>query len=189
MDAHWIGKTEVARRQLSEAVRMFFESRDPVVIHTIVASAHQILFDLGTIEGLKSALKSTEALRGEELRKHLSTINYPFNFFKHADRDPKAKINIAPLERYISDFLMDAILMLQQMTGNIPIEAKVFWSWFLSKYPQEFEDCPEGGEIREAIEQDLASLDFQTIQKFLHYWNEVDEANKSLNPDALKGAG
>ena len=30
---------EVARRQIMESVRMFFEGRDPIAIHTIIASA------------------------------------------------------------------------------------------------------------------------------------------------------
>jgi len=40
MDVHWVDKVEVARRQIREAVRLFFEARDLVVIHTVIASAH-----------------------------------------------------------------------------------------------------------------------------------------------------
>jgi hypothetical protein len=148
MDEYWIDKIDIARRQISEAVRLFFGDRDPVVIHTIIASAHQVLFDIGTTKGVKSAVKNTGALRSEELQRHLKTINYPFNFFKHADRDADGMINIGPLQRFTSDFIMDAIVMLQQIACDIPIEAKVFWSWFVSKYPQEFENCPEDGGIR-----------------------------------------
>jgi len=190
MDVHWIDKVEVVRRQIREAVRLFFEARDRVVLHTVVASAHQILFDLGNAKDVKSFLKNTEAIRGKELQEYIRSINYPYNFFKHADRDPEGRINIGPLERFTSDFLMDAVVMLQQLTGDIPIEAKVFWFWFVSKYPQEFDDCPEGGEIKKKIQHNLASWDFPTICQFLKFCDLVGEANIPLNQDASKaGAG
>ena len=133
MEAHWIDKQEVVRRQVREAVRLFFEERDPIVIHTLVASAHQILFDLGAPKDIASVVKNTEALRGAELQSFLRPINYPYNFFKHADKDADAKINVGPLERFTQDFIMDAVVMLQRLCGVIPLEAKVYWTWFVSK--------------------------------------------------------
>jgi len=109
-----IDKLEVVCRQIKEAVRLFFEERDRVVIHTIIASAHQILFDLGKQTHVKSVVRNTEELRKPEIQKYLRTINYPYNFFKHADRDSAGRINIGPLDRLTSDFIMDAIVMLQQ---------------------------------------------------------------------------
>jgi hypothetical protein len=179
MEVQWIDKAEVARRQLSELVRLFFEERDFVVIHTVIASAHQILFDIGKNKGVKSMLKNTEALRGRDLQDYVKTINYPYNFFKHADHDPDRKINIAPLERFTSDFIMDAIMMLHQITGDIPLQAKVFWFWFVSKYPQEFEDCPEGGEIKKMIEERLADWDFPTIRQFLSFCDIMEQAGRA----------
>ena len=174
MEVHWIDKLEVVRRQIREVVRLFFEQRDSVVIHTVVASAHQIIIDLGSTKGITSSIKNTAALRGEELQRFLRSINYPYNFFKHADRDPDKKINIGPLERYTQDFIMDAIVMLQRLSGDIPIEAKVYWSWFVSKYPEDFHDCPAGGEIKKMQEQGLADWDFVTIRQFLVYCDVVD---------------
>jgi hypothetical protein len=169
MNVHWVDKTEVVCRQLCEAIRLFFEARDRVVIHTVIASAHQILFDLGKQKGITSALKHSDGVSDQELREYLLAINYPFKFFKHADRDPNGKINIAPLERFTQDFIMDAIVMLQRIKGDIPVEAKIFWHWFVSKYPQEFEDCPDGGMIREMIKSGLAEWDFPTIREFISF--------------------
>jgi hypothetical protein len=64
MESFWITKIDVARRQVSEAVRLFFAERDPVVIHTIIASAHQVLFDVGRSKGISSVVKNTKALKG-----------------------------------------------------------------------------------------------------------------------------
>ena len=75
-------------------------------------------------------------------------LSYPFNFLKHADRDPDAKINVGPMLRFSGEFIMETILLLQQIANDIPIEAKVFWTWFVSKYPQDFANLPDGSEIR-----------------------------------------
>jgi hypothetical protein len=190
MEVHWIDKLDIVRRQIKEAVRLFFEQRDAVVIHTIVASAHQILFDLGESKGIASVVKNTAALKGDEIQSFLHSINYPYNFFKHADRDPDAKINVGPLERFTQDFIMDAIVMLQRLCGNIPTEAKVYWVWFVSKYREEFDDCPADGEIKKMQEQGLASWDFPTICQFLTFCDLAEGANNSLNSGASKtGAG
>jgi hypothetical protein len=82
VETEWIDKTEVATRQIREAIRLFFEQRDSVVIHTIIASAHQIIFDLGRARGIESSVKNTTVLKGNEIQAFLKSINYPYNFFK-----------------------------------------------------------------------------------------------------------
>ncbi len=41
---------------------MFFERRDPVAIHVLIASAHQILTDIGNERGIKGLLKKGQPL-------------------------------------------------------------------------------------------------------------------------------
>ncbi len=182
--AHFIDKLEVARRQICEAIYLFFEERDPVSIHTLIASAHQILFDVGKISNVASAIKATTNLQKPEIQELLKAINYPYNFFKHADKDPDAKINIEPLERLASDFIMDSIVMLQRLANDIPNEAKVFWYWFVSKYPQEFDNLPKDGEIAKMQEQELANCDFPTIVQLIKFYNIFKETNKANVADA-----
>jgi hypothetical protein len=184
MEPIWIDKIEVAKRQISEAVTLFFESRDIVVIHTIIASAHQVLLDVGKEAGIVSAIKNSEGMTREEFRKHVRIINEPYNFFKHADKDPEGKINIAPIDRFTSDFILDAILMLQNIAGELPLEAKVFWAWFVSTSPDEFDNCPEGGAIQNLISMGLNEWDFPTIRQFLTFGEIMQEANKSSQQDA-----
>ncbi|MBK9303844.1 MAG: hypothetical protein IPM94_08145 [bacterium] len=129
-------KLDIATKLLVEAVRLFFDRRDIVAVHTLVASAHQVLFDLGKGSGISSVLKNTSGMRCKEVQEYLRIVNYPFNFFKHADRDPDSIIHIGPLERYSQDFIMDAVLMLQSIGGDLPLEAKVFWAWFVGNYPE-----------------------------------------------------
>ena len=112
MESVRITKLEVAVRQVKAAVRLFFREDDPVVIHTLIAAAHQILVDLGEIDNIDSVVKNTARLSQAEKRKFLAAVNYSFNFFKHADRDPDRRIDIASLPRFTQDFIMDAILLM-----------------------------------------------------------------------------
>jgi len=72
----------------------------------------------------------------EQIKFHLSCLalrNTPLSAFSRQegrvrvasslDRDPEGRINIGPLERFISDFIMDAVVMLQRLTNDIPKEA------------------------------------------------------------------
>jgi hypothetical protein len=172
-----VGKLDVVARQIREAVRLFFEQRDLIVVHTIIASAHQILFDLGTCLGITSVVKNTTALRDDEVQSFLSTINRPFNFFKHADRDPDPTINVGPLERLTADFIMDAIIMLQEVGGSIPMEAKVYWAWFVSFYSEEFDNLPKDGEIAKFQSLELGKLPFSEIVMFLKFTDAVGDAD------------
>ncbi len=171
MQEVWIDKLDVARRQIKAAVRLYFREDDPVVIHTVVAAAHQVLFDIGKGEGVTGAIKNSNKLKPEEIQGYIRSINYPFNFFKHADRDSDNRINIGPLLRFTQDFLMDAIVMLQGLTSEIPIEAKVYWTWFVAKYPKDFEDVPRDGAIRRLQKLRLADWKLEDIDQFLSYSN------------------
>lgn len=182
MEQHWIDKIDVARRQIVESVTLFFESRDIVVIHTIIASAHQVLLDIGKDSNIVSCIKNPEGYTRENFRKHVRMVNGAYNFFKHADKDPQGKINIAPLERFTSDFMLDAILMFQNINGNLPIEAKIFWAWFVSTYPEEFSNCPKDGTIQSLINLGLNDWDFPTIQQFLKFSEIMKEVNKPEEP-------
>jgi hypothetical protein len=181
MITHWINKIEVVERQIKGAVRLFFARGDIVVIHTIIASAHQILFDIGKKNGIVSSIKNTQALKEKKIQDFLKKINYPYNFFKHADNDADGKINIGPLERFTSDFIMDAIVMLQGINNNMPIEAKIFWFWFVSKYPEDFANCPDDSVIKKFQEYHLAEWDFDEITNFLCFYDVSQEVDKKID--------
>ncbi|MBE0383230.1 hypothetical protein PCARR_a1539 [Pseudoalteromonas carrageenovora IAM 12662] len=74
--------------------------------------------------------------------------------------------------------MLDAILMLQNISGEIPLEAKVFWSWFVSTYPDEFSDSPEDGALKHLMSLGLNEWDFPTIRQFLTFGEIMQEANK-----------
>ena len=162
-------KLDVVERQLAAAIRLFFKEWDPLAVHTLAAAAHQILVDLGRRQGIPSAVKNTSAMTEPRGRRFVKTINYPYNFLKHADQDPEATMNVVPLNRFAQDFIMDALVMLQSIAHEIPFEGKVFWHWFVSKYPAEFENLPKDGEIAEMQKQRIADWSFRKIDMFLDF--------------------
>jgi hypothetical protein len=162
-----VNKVDIASRQIREAIRLFFERRDEIAIYTIVASSHQILVDLGNSMGVTSFVKNTAALRKEEVQSFLKTINYPYNFFKHADRDPDGTINLGPLKELTPDLLLDAVVMLQRVAGRIPTEAKIYWTWFVSQYPDGFLNLPEDGEVAKLQSLQLGALSFDEIVQLI----------------------
>lgn len=174
MEGKWIDKIEVVRRQLAEAVRLFFEQRDPIVIHTIIAAAHQILIDLGRAKGVSSIVKNCQDLDAEARRERIRLLNGPYNFFKHADNDPYGKLFLGPLVEYNSDYIMDACVMLQGIAGELPIEAKVYWAWFVAqRRPDGF---PDDGVLGGMKKLPIATWDFPTICRFFKFANIIGEA-------------
>ena len=82
-----------------------------------------ILTDLGNAVGILGLLKGS-GQRAE----HVRGLNYAANFFKHADKDPDGRVNIEPLTKLTAEFLMDAVVLLQRLTGELPIEGKDIWT-------------------------------------------------------------
>jgi len=166
----WVNKIDVAERQLCGAIRFFFERRDPIIVHALVAAGHQVLTDIGNSLGVIGLLKGKNQSVGD-----VKNFNYAANFFKHADRDPDGRINIAPLSDLTAEFLMDAVILLQRSQGTIPIEAKIFWSWFVTKHKDLFEGCGEA--IQGMIDDRLDPVDFGAITTML-------KLSKTLPPEA-----
>jgi hypothetical protein len=160
-EPEWVTKTEMARRQLCAAIRMFFERRDPIVVQTLAAAAHQILTHVGVLKGVDGVLKGRRRSSAEQVRQ----LNYAANFFKHADNDPDARINVEPLGELTAEFLMDAVSLLQCIAGVLPIEAKMFWSWVVTKHRDLFEDA--GPAISGLIDAGLDPDDYDAMLAML----------------------
>lgn len=159
----WIDKRDVAARQIAAAILMFFEGQDPVATHSVVAAAHQILIDLGTREDIHSIVKGPKAQRDRHAR-----LNWAANFFKHADRDADGKINIAPLKELTAEFLMDSVYLLQRISKQLPLEAKIYWHWFVKTRPELFEGS--GPELDQMIAAEFSTNPDELAQLVRLIW-------------------
>jgi hypothetical protein len=130
-----VGKLDVARRQLIEAIWLFFHERDTIAIHTIITAAHTILEDLAILKGIESIRHNSE-IRQEKKPSWIKILNTTQNFFKHADKDPDGILDFNPeLQRF---FIRDAIQLYANLSPYSPFpEAILYCAWFSKKYPDE----------------------------------------------------
>ncbi len=162
-----VDKLDAARRQLESAVVMFFNDWDVVSQHTLISAAHGILYDLAKIQGVGGSIKdsfgATDTKKPTEKQKDFwASINYPQNFFKHADRDSGTKMvfryNVSPF------YLLDAVRLFTLLHGSFTDKMKVFLMWFQLRYPDKL--------CFPSIEENLKNIRESTI-----------------NPEAFKALG
>ncbi len=129
-------KLDVARRQLAVAIRLFFDERDPVSVHTLAANAWEIVDVLCINKGIESFSEQTRKNipNGKSLKYHY--INGPYrNFFKHADRDPDATLDGFSDDKndHLLFMVVEDLLRLEQTKL---FECVVFQPWYLAVYEE-----------------------------------------------------
>lgn len=131
-----ITKLEVARRHLDEAIKLFFERRDPLVIHTVAAAAQGTLRDIAKATGAErlSILHDHPGIPEDRRKDWINALNAPRNFFKHADKDPQGTLEFDESDNI--DTLLDATLLYWTVSGDYLSSASVFMGWFTTKNPE-----------------------------------------------------
>jgi hypothetical protein len=128
-----ISKLDAAKRQLDTAITLYFHNGDPVSIHTLVSAAYNVIRDVNAIKG------GTPMIVKDELIEHVKPeyekvarkkLNEAENFFKHADRDHKATIDLYPEQSEI--LMLDAVLQYFRLSREYPPLFKLFQVWFLA---------------------------------------------------------
>ena len=130
-----IEKLEAARRNLAAAVRLFFDRDDPIAIHTLAAAAQSVIRDVAKVRGLAhtSILHDHPDIPAEARKEWINILNAPRNFFKHADADPNGSLEFD--ESANETLLLDACLILSEISDHALSEAKVYLGWFTTANP------------------------------------------------------
>ncbi|MBZ0067426.1 MAG: hypothetical protein K8F26_01305 [Thiobacillus sp.] len=130
-----ISKLDAARRHLDEAIRLFFEGRDSLAIHTLTAAAQGILRDVARATGAQhvSILHDHPHISPEHRKDWVNAINAPRNFFKHADNDPNGTLEFD--EAVNESLLLDAVLLYGTVAQEYLSAASVYMGWFTTKNP------------------------------------------------------
>lgn len=147
-------KLDVARRQLDVAIRLFFDGRDSVSVHTLASNAWEIVDVLCRKRGVDSMSEQTRGNvpGGKELKRDF--VNKPYrNFFKHADNDPDGTAE-GFSDNANDDILFLAVSDLIELEQPTLCECYVFQVWYLAVYEEKL--SAEGRErflpgIREAL--------------------------------------
>jgi len=130
-----ISKLDAAQRTLEEGIRLFFEGRDEIAIHSLAAAAHGVLRDIARNRklGFTGILHDYPTLRPDLRADWIKMLNEPRNFFKHADKDPEGEIEFDGVLNEI--LLLDAVALSASVLKTTPIEASVYAAWFELMYP------------------------------------------------------
>jgi hypothetical protein len=130
-----IEKLEAARRNLAAAVRHFFERGDPIAVHTLAAAAQGVIRDVARARGLAHAsiLHDHPNIPADARKEWIKILNAPRNFFKHADNDPNGSLEFD--ESANETLLLDACLILTEVSDSALSEANVYLGWFTTANP------------------------------------------------------
>lgn len=169
-----VSKLEAARRQLEEAIEVFFRQGDMVAVHTLAAAALDILRDLGRPKGLGSIVKDSPLVLPEKQREVREIFNAAQNFFKHANRDPEETLEFRPDATPF--FIFDAIELYAQVKGSSFAAGDVFRMWFVVTNPQ-FTLGPLRSLVDDAKRAGIDPDNFEGVRLALAHW-------KSRNPIA-----
>jgi hypothetical protein len=92
-----VSKLDAAKRQLETAIRLYFFDGDPVSIHTLTAAAYNVLRDITKRKGAEPVIFKGQVfdyVKPEHHEMFRAKISEAENFFKHADRDHEATVDL-----------------------------------------------------------------------------------------------
>ena len=133
-----------AKSQLIEAIKLFFEERDPVSIHTLVGASLNILHD--HIKSIDTAWKTqlvldyrTLCIKEKDRKIWANKVRDSRNFFKHAEKNIKQGRWDIDFDTDMNHFyIMESIICFGGLEGKnfvCPPEMALFIGWFVLKYP------------------------------------------------------
>ena len=110
---------------------------------------------------LDGFIKNNPLVRPEKSKEWIDLVNKSQNFFKHADRDSEAILEFRP--SITPFFILDAVQLYGQIAGEMTLEQRVFWAWFIAMYPDFLLDAPLKNAVTDALASGLAPNNFSPL--------------------------
>ena len=144
-----LSKEQAASRQLDTAIDLLFAGADVVSVQTLAAAASNVFADLLRDHNQKAwedEIVECFPDNEEEARRVLRSAQ---NFFKHADRDPKAVIDFDEVTNdetiIVATLEYGNLLMLEEgEQKKLTTPMSVFQMWYFAKAPELLLLSPEG---------------------------------------------
>lgn len=128
LEAAPITKFEVARRQLSTAIDLWFEDKDAVSIHALAFAAYEILHRICKNHNNQTKLLFDSPIIREEYRGDFAkSLKRHASFFKHADTDANATIDFP--SQITEIFFLFSIYAISAM-GKERTDTELAWMWW-----------------------------------------------------------
>jgi hypothetical protein len=133
-----VSKLDAAQRNVRTAIRLWFTDGDPVSIHTLISTAHEIIHTLFRRRGLKGLLFDSRIIKDEYRSQWAAHITKPYTFFKHARHDPDGEIDFNPDVN--EGLIMACVHGLSRMEADVDLEEWAFGQWMKIQHPEYFYD-------------------------------------------------
>jgi len=156
-----VTKLEATDRLLAAAIRKFFAQSDPLAVHCLVASVHQVLCDLAAKEGAGGVFRNESAVPHEVWREWRDATVRAENFLKHADRDPLGELEFHSGQT--DGMLLDSCALHQGLTQRVIPEVFIYEIWAMSAYPHWFHLSDTSTQATKLID----SADLETVNQLL----------------------
>ena len=135
-----LSKIDAAEVQLRAAVRMFFESQNPVPVFTLANAVREVVAQIGEHIEVETAQQELANAPGIPVAELVQNLKRTANFLKHADRDPGGRIDF--YEDDLEVVLVFAVHDFGRVAGGMPIEAQVFEAWIYAAVTERVSDAP-----------------------------------------------
>jgi hypothetical protein len=156
-----ITKLEAAHRQLTTAIRMYFDDDDVAAIHTLVCAAREIYEKHCEAQGVERMFEQIEAANPERTTKELWMIlNGPRNFLKHPEASMDLSARLELDDEMNASMLWvachDCAMLCQEAQ---PPEIQAYILWFLgTRFPRDGLDEKRADEILAGVERGYPGL-------------------------------
>ena len=148
-----ITKLDAALRQLETAITLWFHDADPVSIHVLAMSAHEVLRAINKSRAGKPMMLEDLNLIRPEYQEALSELFVRhYQFFKHGTRDPQGTTWFAP--QVNQAVILDAVEAYSQIASQITPLFRTFITYLSVHHPEYFQNIR--GHV--SITADLRSL-------------------------------
>jgi len=139
-----ISKIQAAEMQLNEAIFLFFDKTNPVVIEILIGAVIGVLRPIGKKYDIIAILHDSDIIKPEYKSFWISTIRKAQNFSKHADDDSVAVLSYEddalPFRIIEACYLFRHIASDKCLKYRQSQSALMFEIWFWLKYPHLLKD-------------------------------------------------
>jgi hypothetical protein len=131
-----ISKIEAAQRQLRAAIKLWFCEGDIIAVLSLVCSAHQIIHDINKKKGSSHNLIYDSPIVKDNYRKDwINKIKSPYNFLKHADKDPTPDCTLELDTKVIECYIVYTIMGLEFLNYKSSEIERIFTMYFMLTNP------------------------------------------------------
>lgn len=134
-----VSKIKAAETQLNEAIFLFFDKANPIVIETLIGAVLGILVPLGKKYGIQAPIYDSDIIKPEYKDLWIKHIHKAQNFFKHSNTDSEAVLSyetdVLPFRIFEACHLFRHISSEKCLKYKQSYSAIMYEIWFWFKYP------------------------------------------------------